>query len=174
MEIDKIFTGVPVTVDALLRSRDERVQRQRALFDTGAPCVISFTLNIPGEIKMFPLAQDAFRAGLAALYRSFSEQIAEVSVHELPTGCEAQLAVNAFPTNAKLIAIGIELSHPFGRLYDIDVLTPEGKSIHREELGFPSRQCLLCGKDAKHCGRSHAHSIQELRYKVASILKDRL
>ena len=172
MKTENIFSGTSVTMDALLQSRDERIMRQKAMLAGGTPCLISLTMNIPGEIKCFPLAQKAFHAGLEEIYRYFSHQITDTIILELPTGCEAQLAISADPADVKYTAVTIELTHPLGRLYDIDILTPEGIAISRQELGFPPRKCLLCGKNAKLCGRSRAHTISELRDEVVSLLEE--
>lgn len=72
----------------------------------------------------------------------------------------------------KKLTVQIEETHPFGRLYDIDVYGMDGKGISRQELGLPVRKCLICDKDAKICGRSRSHSVEELQQKVYEIIQN--
>ena len=52
----------------------------------------------------------------------------------------------------------------------MDVLDQEGKSVSRTSMSFPQRRCLVCGKDAKLCARSRAHSVEELQSRIAMLI----
>ncbi|MBR0357686.1 MAG: citrate lyase holo-[Clostridia bacterium] len=170
MEADLVFTGPIVTLEQVLHSRTRRVERQQALLLEGAPCLVSFTLNIPGDIKQFPLAQAAFQEGLDLLRQAFGKSVLKEETIDEPTGSEALLAVDADPVDTKRKTVAMEDDHPLGRLFDMDVLDPDGRSLSRTELGAPQRTCLLCGNSAKVCGRSRAHSLPELRQAIAVLL----
>lgn len=172
MEADLVFTGPIVTLEQVLHSRTRRAARQQALLLEGAPCLISFTLNVPGDIKQFPLARAAFAEGLASLRRSFGQSILKEELIDEPTGSEALLAVDADPAETKRKTVAMEDDHPLGRLFDMDVLGPDGRSLSRTELGAPQRTCLLCGNSAKVCGRSRAHTLPELRQTIALRLEE--
>lgn len=59
-----------------------------------------------------------------------------------------------------------------GRLFDLDVLDPEGGKWDRESLGLPPRPCLVCGKAGKGCASRRLHSVEELQTRTQAILRD--
>ena len=73
MKLNQIFCGSPASLTEILDARSRRAERQKALLATpGARCLISFSLNIPGEIKCFPLAVRAFEEGLREIRAAVS------------------------------------------------------------------------------------------------------
>ena len=50
----QFITGREVTVPDMLNARDRRHAIQQKLIRTHGATVISFTLNIPGPVKIFP------------------------------------------------------------------------------------------------------------------------
>lgn len=65
-----------------------------------------------------------------------------------------------------------EERHLLGRLFDFDVLRPDGTKVSRQELGFPERTCLICSSPAFICGRSRTHSAQELIDREIQMMED--
>lgn len=65
MKLNQIFCGSPASLTEILDARSRRAGKQKILLNTpGARCLISFSLNIPGEIKVvFPMAIRAFEKG---------------------------------------------------------------------------------------------------------------
>ena len=55
-----------------------------------------------------------------------------------------------------------------GRLYDLDVLSPEGEKLSRPQ----SRRCLICGGPVTVCSRSRAHGLPAIRARTRDILAD--
>lgn len=156
----------------ILIRREERSRQQRELL-TRCPCVISFTMNIPGAQKMFPLAGAGFREGLEQISSALLPALAQECVEYAgAAGREALLALRADPATVKRSMIRLEQEHPLGRLWDIDVLDRSGRSLSRTDLGEPPRRCILCGNDARVCARSRAHDIQELFAAVYQQLDD--
>ena len=170
MDVKRVFSGTPARPAELLLRRESRATRQRELLESGCSCLISFTLNIPGAIKQFPLARAAFADGLAQLHFFFKEYMIAEETVELVTGCEAFLTLSLPAKHAKEIAVSVETLHPLGRLFDIDILLPSGQAVSRTDTGLPRRKCLLCGQDAKICGRTRAHSITELQQWIGELL----
>ena len=166
MDADRIFTGPILTPEQILDSRTSRAERQHRLLAEGAPCLVSFTLNIPGSIKQFPLARAAFEEGLGMLKQSLGRSILKEEATHGPAGSEALLSVDADPDEIKRMTVAIEEGHPLGRLFDMDVLGCDGLSRARSGLGLPQRACFICGGSAKVCGRSRAHPLPELRQAV--------
>lgn len=170
MDVERIFDGNPVTMEAVLQCRSDRTCRQQELLKRGFPCLISFTLNIPGPVKQFSMARMAFQEGLNELHRELSGHIVHQVLTDTDTGSEALLCVELSPQQVKERTAVLEEYHPLGRLFDMDVLDPQGESLSRVSLGHSRRRCLLCGQDAKVCARSQAHSPESLRLAVAQLL----
>ncbi|EAW4416356.1 citrate lyase holo-[acyl-carrier protein] synthase [Salmonella enterica] len=61
----------------------------------------------------------------------------------------------------------LEMSHPLGRLWDIDIIDSDGKSLSRRELGHPARPCLICQQDAHLCARGKHHTLDLLLDEIA-------
>ncbi len=149
----------------MLDARERRVERQTRMLETGAKCLVSFTLNMPGEVKRFPLAEKFFLRGLARLRRSLAragiEPKKELRFIE-DTGCEAFLAVDAEPSAVKRITSALEESSEASRLYDMDVLDAAGKKVARGDIGLPPRRCIICGREVMECAPRRLHSAEEL------------
>ena len=60
----QFITGREVAVLDMLNARDRRHAIQQELIRTHNATVISFTLNIPGPIKVFPLGEMTFEEGV--------------------------------------------------------------------------------------------------------------
>ena len=171
MDISRIYDAPPASAGEILENREARVARQRALLSARYPCLVSFSMNIPGPVKQFPLARQGFLAGLTELRRVFPA-IGQEQLTDAVTGSEALLALPVSPLEAKQRTVQIEETHPLGRLFDMDVLDGSGVPVSRTVVGKSPRRCLLCGGDAKVCSRSRAHAPELLRFQVGSLLSD--
>lgn len=70
------------------------------------------------------------------------------------------------------LTVEIEDGTAVGRLFDMDVLRPDGQKVDRQELGLSSRKCLICGGPAQACARSRTHTVAQLQEKTGSILSE--
>ena len=166
-----VFSGSAVPLEQMLSARETRVRRQKAfLSETACTSLISFTLNIPGPIKQSPILRRAFDEGIQQLYLTFESHSLKESLQAADTGSELFLALNVPPGEAKAQTMQIENSHPLGRLFDMDVLDQKGNLVSRTSMSFPQRRCLICGKDAKLCARSRAHSVDELQSRITMLI----
>lgn len=86
------------------------------------------------------------------------------------TGYEAFYSVDANPDFIKELMVSLEDQDRIGRLFDIDVLRPDGSKVSREDMGSAPRTCLLCGQPAHVCSRSRRHSVAELTAEIGKIL----
>lgn len=134
-------------------------------------------MNIPGPIKNNPRIGSSF-------FTEVLERIEEVLGNDLPQsfplpefedrgGIFFTFAIDACTAEGKMVMI--EETHPFGRLFDLDVLWMEGndlKSISRTELGLNTRRCFICNRDAKDCGRSRRHTIEEMQHTISNIIQE--
>lgn len=162
-----------VKIEDILTARENRVKKQQKLISKYNHTLISFTLNIPGNIKFNNDFKKVFDTGYNTLIEELKKQGIDIIHTEkdyLFTGSEGYFVVNAQGILIKRITINIEENHYLGRLFDMDVITNKMDICSRKELGASGRKCFLCGQEAHLCGRSRLHSIEELRNKIDRII----
>ena len=161
--------GQEVTITDMMFCRDRRVQIQNEFIEKYQKPVISFCMNIPGPIKTTPLIRKGFEAGKDALLHALSAanmEVLESRVFHDITGDEMLLCVDAPAEKIKDLTQQIEERHPYGRLFDMDVIGTD-----RMKLSRPSyRKCLICDCQAQECARARRHSISEMQDKIEEIL----
>lgn len=162
-----------VTLQEMLEARDHRCDAQRRLLDSFGLPLVSFTMNIPGPVKDSPLIRRGFHAGLRLLDEALDKAgfacLSRLVTHEV-TGNEFLCAVRAPAEKLKAICTRIEDESPMGRLYDMDVIAPDGRKLARAE----ERRCLCCGAAGRGCASRRLHSLDELRAAVEKLLRDGL
>ena len=163
-----------VSLTEMLEAREKRAWQQRELLRRGRT-MICFTMDIAGPIKNSPLIGSGYDLGKRLLLGQLD--VAGVAVSDFEevrekTGNECILLVDAEPLTVKAITAELEDHAPVGRLFDMDVLRPDGSKVERQELGLPGRKCLLCGESAQVCARSRKHSVAELQAKTREILQE--
>lgn len=173
LELTKILGNSYVSLEEILDSKENRVLEQRKIIDTYNLPIISFTLNIPGTIKTFPLAYKAFTEGKKLISNHLkrnhiSIEYEKENIHK--AGYEAFYAVDYNPYSLKEIMIEIENSYPLGRIFDIDVLKTTGDKIYRKDVNISNRMCFLCNESAHVCSRSKKHNTEELITKIIEII----
>lgn len=162
-----------VTVAEVVARRDERQAQQRALLEERHMSLVSFTVVAPGPEKSNDLIHAIYQQGeeeILALLRDIELwPIWDIERYDGPTGPELLLSVDAAPADIKTSLVQLEEAHPWGRLWDIDVVTGAGP-VARTELGFAQRTCLICDKPSPECARSRAHSVEELVAQMHAIV----
>lgn len=118
--------------------------------------------------RIFNHGVTALRALAAKQGWQIQEQAALVSA----SGPEGMLSIAAPARDLKLAIIELEHSHPLGRLWDIDVLTPEGEILSRRDYSLPPRRCLLCEQSAAVCARGKTHQLTDLLNRMEALLND--
>lgn len=167
------FKGDYVELQEMLQARDLRAMRQKKLLNLHRQTLICFTLNIPGPIKRFPLADWTFKEGMKSIKAALTAARFEVTYYQQfleKTGHEAFFSVKAPADKVKKMMILIEDSCAMGRIFDIDVIQPDGTKVQRDNLGYASRSCFLCGLPAVQCARSRTHSVDQLQQYVGKIM----
>ena len=140
----KQFIGAEAELPDMLNARERRVWVQEKLLTEYSGVLVSFTLNIPGPVKVLPYVPEAF------------------------------LCVDADALDVKRLLVPLEDASKLGRLYDIDIIGRDGKKISRSDIGKPGRTCLLCGRPARECSRSRTHSVAELTAAIEKIFKENI
>ena len=169
------ITGHTVELPEMLAGREARAERQKRLLERYQAPLICFTLNVAGPIKVFPLSRRAFYEGVLAIGVKLAQTVGEAAcgymqVLDHEWGHEAYYVVDEDAITVKRLMTQIEETHPFGRLFDIDVLRPDGEKVSRQEIGYPGRACLICGQDAAFCASTRAHTVAELQEKTARMI----
>lgn len=165
--IDALTAGPAVGVPEVLAARDDRVAMQRELLRKGGS-LVCFNVNIPGAVKNCPLSKAIFEAGHRAALAALGDSLLERLLWDKPTGFTGFYRVALEPRALKRRMTALEQRSPVGRLWDLDVIGPEGP-VSRRDLGLPERACLLCGKPGAGCARSRAHTPAELLEKMAEL-----
>ena len=183
-----------VTLEELLRSRDERAALQQSfLREHPEGTLLCLTVQLPGEVKRDERSLRVAEAAVEALREMFPERSLEL-LRDLETGFEGYFVVPLEPLDAKRAVIGIEDEHPLGRLMDIDVIVASPASdvgsvdgvasgighvdgaapgvhpIPRSAVGAPERRCLICSQPARVCMRARTHTTAELLAAIDTLL----
>ena len=167
--------AVEVSLLDMLDARERRVHHQQELLEQHHKPLICFTMNIAGPIKDSPLIRRGFARGQQLLRQQFFRaklSPLHTDAHCEATGCEAFYVLDADPMTIKKFTTDIEDATPLGRLFDMDVLRPDGTKVDREELSLSGRRCLICGGPAKVCSSRRIHTVAELQAKTTEILTD--
>ena len=157
----------------ILKAREERALRHKTLREIYPGTLLALTMNIPGHNKNTPIAQKAFNMGLESVRKLFSSRRVNILKHEsrvTEDGPQACWIVDTPTSSLKKWVMEIEEIHPLGRLFDLDVQDTDGRTIHRESIGFETRRCLICEEAAHACARSRKHDLKELTQAVERLV----
>ena len=155
----------------ILQAREDRAAKQQQLLSQYKKPLLCFTMNIPGPKKLDRDISLGFFVGTRLLTDALSGHPILYREERLPiTGCEGYYVVDMPAKELKALAIEIEDTDPIGRLFDLDVIEPDGQKLTREELGHPRRKCLLCDNDAMICSSTRAHALEELTDRTGFLL----
>ena len=166
-----------VSLIEMLDARERRARRQMQLLQQYQTVLICFTMNIAGPVKSSPLIRRGFCLGKRLLEQQLMAAKARILHFEEireKTGNEAIYVLNCDALTAKRAAVAIEDNTEAGRLFDMDVLRPDGSKVERQELNLEARKCLICGAAAQSCARSRAHTVAQLQEKTEALLESAL
>jgi holo-ACP synthase CitX len=167
-------TNLRIGLTQMLAAREDRVTRQRIWLQRYGGSLISFCINMPGEIKDNAEAHQLQAAGVRAVQQALKAQGWPVTAHAVwraITGPEAFWSVPIAAQRLKSAMIQLEQQHPLGRLFDLDVLDSDGRSLSRREFDLAPRRCLICDELAAACGRSRRHSSEALLAHIRQTLR---
>lgn len=169
-----MYRGPAITLEQVLENRELRAERQRDWVSTHSLPIVSFTINMPGSVKLNQISQIGFKAGQeqirnACMLSGCSSFMSQTFISDC--GCESMSAVGGIsPQELKRLMVEVEDTHPLGRLFDIDVFDTQGVVLSRDQLGFARRRCFVCGRDAKLCARNRVHPLPALIDKLSEII----
>ncbi|AQP54531.1 citrate lyase holo-[acyl-carrier protein] synthase [Vagococcus penaei] len=172
-----LFDGPEITLSDVLDAREARVAKQYEILEANpTSALLSATMTIPGAIKTSVGLEKVFKTVMTEIAQTVTNvpTLSHLYVNQ-PAGYEFYLLVPITPKELKEKMIQIEETHAFGRLVDLDVVwleLSELKSLSREQLGYPRRRCFICSDEAKACGRSRKHSVEEMQRKISEIVEE--
>lgn len=168
--------GKPTSLDAILRAKEERAFKQKELLSRFPEAsLISLSINIPSSIKLSHEAVVVHECAHQSILSLLKEERIDLLYFDskiAPTGAESLFACKAEAKELKAFTCKLENTHPLGRLMDIDVLDFSGAVLSRSELGFPKRQCFVCGDEAQLCARTQKHSYRELTLHINALVDE--
>lgn len=158
----------------ILDAREARAARQRELLETFQSTLISFTMNIAGPVKNSKIIREGYLEGLERLRMQMDgERVSILHFEETQafTGNEALFVVDGPARKVKRLTCQIEEADELGRLFDMDVMAPDGSKLDRSEIGLPLRKCLICGGPAAGCASRRTHTVKELQERTQEMLR---
>lgn len=110
MNLTDVITGTPVTPEELRAARDRRILKKWELLSAGdGSCLVEFSLNIAGAVKVFPFARAAFREELRELQEKLGRfSIKNTKICEEPTGDHAFFLLDSPEIPVKQFLVSIE------------------------------------------------------------------
>ncbi len=158
-----------VTLNEMLDARERRAQAQTELLRQAdeASCLVSFSLNIAGDVKRTAKTRLLFDEGLRAFADFGFRELARKTFDGV-TGSEALILLNADAAAVKKTLERLEDAFPAARLYDFDVLNAGGEKLSRSV----PRRCLVCDGPAAACARSRAHGLDAVKAATDALLNE--
>lgn len=150
------------TADELFEAREERVVIIDQLLKYYNTPLLVMRVNYPGLKKTNDVTLNIIRDMSTLICNLFGDKVCFKSLRQGAEGPIFLAAVKEDVLALKRVAIDLEEKHALGRCLDLDVYTCMGKSISRQELGYPRRKCYLCEDYAQHCVRARRHSEREV------------
>ncbi len=158
-----------VTLNEMLDARERRAQAQTELLKQadGTACLVSFSLNIAGDVKRTAKTRLLFDRGLAAFgqlgFRETRRRVVDTN-----TGTEALILLSEDAATVKKTLERLEDAFPAARLFDFDVLNVGGEKLSRSV----PRRCLVCGGPVAVCARSRAHGLDAVKAATEALLDE--
>ena len=158
-----------VTLNEMLDARERRAQAQTELLRQAdeASCLVSFSLNIAGDVKRTAKTRLLFDEGLRAFGAFGFSELAR-KTFDGATGSEALILLSADAAKVKETLERLEDAFPAARLFDFDVLNAGGEKLSRSV----PRRCLVCGGPASLCARSRAHGLDAVKAATDALLSE--
>ena len=154
-----------ITLQQILDAREYRHNVQQRLLSEFHRPILSFTMNIAGEIKQTLLIEFAFDYGIQSILDLLGTPL-QMSILRRPTGYEAFFVYENTAEEIKQSCMRIESESPVGRLFDMDVIDIDGQKLSRPE----TRTCIVCGGPVAPCSRSRAHGLETIKSCTNQIL----
>ncbi|OQY41616.1 MAG: citrate lyase holo-[acyl-carrier protein] synthase [Fusobacteriia bacterium 4572_74] len=144
----------------ILDAKEKRAYLQEKLIEKFNLPLLVIRANYPGIDKNNEVTKYITKI----MYEIILSNISPVNIKKIDSfeGVVYLLNVDISPVKLKRIAVDIEITHPLGRLVDIDILDLNNHTLSRTDLGYSPRRCFICSDLAHNCVRSKKHSLEEI------------
>lgn len=152
---DRVFASAMASVDAALGTADSppgTVAEPHHLSTLDAE-----SSPVPPSFVSDPAACDRPVRGVAR------------ETHDTPAGPQGYVVALGAPTDIKRRLVAAEDAHPWGRLFDLDVVL-DGRPLTRSDVDAAPRRCLVCDSPASGCARSRTHDLHSLQAAIEGLL----
>ncbi|MEG0254733.1 MAG: citrate lyase holo-[acyl-carrier protein] synthase [Vagococcus sp.] len=175
---NNIFSGgKDVQLLEMLDAREKRQLKQQQLLEKSTnDTLISMTMNIPGSVKVTDELIKIFHLVYDQVKMDWQSELLHEELLPLKTGYEGYFLIKENASVVKKHLINLEEELPFGRLFDLDVLELRQEELvvlSRKDFNLSPRTCFICKENAKECGRSRSHSIEELQLAISDYINER-
>lgn len=150
------------TLADVLAAREERAMRQSELLARHGVSLVCLTLNIAGQVKVDAASAYAYRVGRERVLQGLTTLgLSPLETLDLSgvAGFCLLMAVPAPAQTLKRLCVQLEEMDALGRLFDMDVIAPDGAKLERAH----ERCCLVCGKPGRGCASRRVHPVSELQ-----------
>ena len=153
----------------MLDARERRAREQSAMLASAddSCCLVSFSLNIAGDVKRTAKTRLLFDEGLRAFGALGFCELSR-KLFDGVTGTEALILLSEDAAKVKKTLERLEDAFPAARLFDFDVLNASGEKLSRSV----PRRCLICGGPAADCARSRAHGLDAVKAATDALLSE--
>ena len=160
-----------VSLEDVLRAREERVMHQQDMLKRHHRPLVCFTMNIAGPVKVNEETAYAFRVGSVRLLeglKTMGFDVLEKQDISSAAGYGIILSVNAPSGAVKKLCVSLEELDPLGRLFDMDVIQENGEKLDRDH----ERCCLVCGQAGRGCASRRIHSVEQIQQVTWNLIRD--
>jgi len=161
-----------VIIEKFLNGREKRAELIQGLCKKYEKPTICSRVNYPGIYKTNEVTTKITEVMEKELISVFDSKIVYKLIDVTFEGPLVIMVVDESVQKVKAEMVAIEENHPLGRTVDLDVYDENGASISRNDLGYKTRKCFICEKDAKLCVRSRAHDENEVKSYIEKVLID--
>lgn len=163
--------GDAVELEEMLQCRERRSYVQSIYLAKYHSPVLSFSMNIPGPVKVTDELHRIFKEARALIFDLLEQPSYAIfdalEINE-KTGDELIICFSGDAKELKKLTTNFEDTHPLGRLFDIDIIGTNGLKLSRAVY----RTCLICDRQAQACAHSRRHSIKEMQNIIEAMLFD--
>jgi holo-ACP synthase CitX len=157
--------------EKILEDREKRYNKIIDLAQGYSKPVLCGKLNYPGNNKNTLEVKSAFNILMQLISGRYCQHLKYIEILGGFDGPSILMVLDMPVLEAKKAAVMLEEGHELGRLFDIDIYSPEGEPVSRTEVYFNNRTCLLCESDGKECSRGKHHKLEEILEKVDNMIR---
>lgn len=135
--------------------------------------IISTALNIPFVLKI----KEKYRDVCRTLSNDLKNFLTTLGVHicgeiefDNTQGYVRLMMSDDDPILIKKFCLDFENRSKAGRVFDADVLTPQGIPVTRQAQGLSQRKCYICDLPARLCSAAGTHNQDEIVKEVDHLL----